>query len=66
MSKKKKYAWRIEQGLDGGISVALGEKLSDAPFDDTTKLQLLGKRLISIGTKFLGNSWSQEDEDFDE
>lgn len=64
--KKDEYIWRVTKAEDGGITVAFGPKLSEAGFDDDSKLHVLGKALIGLGTQLMGSSVRDDEDDWDE
>ena len=65
MGKKKQddYIWRVTKADGGGIAVAFGPKLSEAGFDDDTKLHVLGKSLIQLGTQLMGSTVNDDEWD---
>lgn len=60
------FVWRITRKNDGGVSVEVGTKLSDAGITDDTKLQLIGNALIKLGTRLLTSTVDDDDWDDEE
>jgi hypothetical protein len=61
MSKKKDFTWRVTN-TDGKVNIEFGPKLSEAPFETDTKLMVLGKGLVSLGTRLLTSSVGEGDD----
>lgn len=63
MSKKKNYVWRVTNSGDG-IDLAFGPELSEAPYSDDAKVQMLGKALIKIGTQLMTSTTGEDDDEY--
>lgn len=62
-NKPDDFIWRVTKNEEGGIDLAFGPKLSEAGFDDNSKIHLVGKALIQIGTQLMGSSVRDDDDD---
>jgi hypothetical protein len=60
------YVWQVTKEEEGGINVAFGPKLSEAGYNDDTKLHVLGKALIQLGTQLMGSTVSDDDDEWDD
>lgn len=64
MSKKGKnsYIWRLTNSEDEGIVIAFGPELSEAPYSDEQKLDVLGRALVKVGMGLMGATTGDDDE----
>lgn len=67
MAKKKTpdYLWRVTS-TEGGVSLDLGPELSDAPYDDDAKLHVVGEALIRLGTRLMGSTIREDDDEWED
>jgi hypothetical protein len=65
-SKPDDFVWRVTSTEEEGITLAFGPELSEAPYSDEAKLHILGKALINLGTRLMGSTTSEDDDDWDD
>jgi hypothetical protein len=63
-SEPDDFIWRVTS-TEGDVTLAFGPKLSEAPYSDEAKLHFLGKALINLGTRLMGSTTSEDDDDWD-
>lgn len=58
--------WSVAMRTGAGVQIEFGPKVSDAPHSDDAKLHILGKALIGLGTRLMGSSINDDDDEWDD